>query len=159
MTFTFSQRAGWVKQEGLWSLCESCELPLLAEKQRCNVTWIFLQVFNQKWRWHFLTALSSMLIFINGEKKSVLVLTVKKVAITTLWPIGFLLYNSAASLRWPVLLWNTQVTVLTASLISVYSIYILEKNYLYMSVNRKKKLFSFAFVQLKYSGKDKLYSS
>lgn len=62
----FQSKSSLDNTEGL---CESCELPLLEEKQRCNITWIFLQVFNQTWRWHFLTALSSMFLSIGGREK------------------------------------------------------------------------------------------
>lgn len=102
----------------------SCELPLVEERQHCNMTWIFL--FNQtKNRWHFLTALlSSMLLLIwqnlnvcacsNWKKKSC------NNFIMTYWLAVLLL-------GWPVLLQTIQVKVLTASLSSVYGIYILGK--------------------------------
>lgn len=70
---------------------KSCELPLVEEKQHCNITWIFffLQVFNQTTRWHFLTVLLSSMFFWIRRKPQRLK---TKVAITSVWPLGSLFY-------------------------------------------------------------------
>lgn len=73
-----------------WRLFESCELPLMAEKQRCDITWIFLQVFNQTKDGTFSQRYHHQ-CFSWSDKTSVSVL-IKTVAITSVWSIG-LLFN------------------------------------------------------------------
>lgn len=126
-TFTFTVREQF-EYDSVTDVAavESCELPLMEEKQRCNITWIFLQVFNQTKRWHFRTVYYHHCSS-RSDKTSVSVL-IETVAITSVWSIGLLFcYYSTVSSRLPVVLWTIKVTVLTASLSSVYSVYILEK--------------------------------
>lgn len=139
MTFTFSQRAVWITQSGCVRAVSSLYWKRSSAATLLEFFYKYLirhedGTFSQ--RYHQCSSLSV------GEKKNLRVcacLNCKKVAITTLWPIGLLLYyNSTVSLRWPVLFWIIQVTVLTASLSSVYSIYILEKKSTCLSVKRKK---------------------
>lgn len=81
--------------ERTWRLFESCELPLVEKRQRCNITWIFLQVFNQTkkrkkdgtFSQRCYRRCSSW-----SDKTSVSVLVKWKVAITSVSPIGLLFY-------------------------------------------------------------------
>lgn len=89
-TFTLRQRAVWVRQS------EGCELPLVEEKQRCNITWIFLWVFNQtkKDGTFSLRYYHRCLFWSDKTSVSVLVKIFKKEeeAIISVWPIGLWFY-------------------------------------------------------------------
>lgn len=134
----------------MWWRFQSYGTPLVEEKQRCNVTWIFLQVFNQDEKMALFDSslLSTMFLLDRTEPQSLCMFNLRKSS------NNFNMTYWLFSMRWPVLLLlqPIQVTVLTASLSWVYSIYILV--YLFKQKNKfihfQEKLLLRFFVRPKY---------
>lgn len=64
----------------MWWRFQSYETPLVEEKQRCNVTWIFLQVFNQDEKMALFDSslLSTMFLLDRTEPQSLCMLNLRK---------------------------------------------------------------------------------
>lgn len=130
----FTLGESWVQIRESERVFRAMGPPLVEEKQRCKVTWIFLQVFNQDEKMALFDSslLSTMFLLDQTEPQSLCMLNLRKSS------NNFNMTYWLFSMRWPVLLLllqPIQVTVLTASLSWVYSIYIL----VYLLQKKKKK--------------------
>lgn len=124
-TFTFTVREQF-EYDSVTDVAavESCELPLMEEKQRCNITWIFLQVFNQTKKMALShSVLSSLFLSIRQNLSVCAYWNCSNNLSMIYWLVVLLLLNSFIKVACSII---NKVTVLTASLSSVYSVYILE---------------------------------